>query len=272
MHRYVTVVLTLLPVGIWLGAFTSPLLAPPEREVTIRKVDLSDDGTQVIIYGKNFCLNPVVRLSTIELEIDSVDLDSPESIVADLPDNIDTAGYRLTVECGVNSRGTGMTDQFDVGGGEVTGASGPPGPPGLPGPRGPIGLTGDTGPAGDTGPTGATGATGPTGATGSTGSTGATGATGPSGVPNIQQATSACTPVLFTAAAQATADCPAGTELTGGGTIVSTLNTCAVPSMFAATDFQIILSGPFSTTQWGGGMRNNNVAGTLYFQVIAICA
>ncbi len=60
----------------------------------IRKADVSADETQLIISGRGFCLNPVVKLSTISLDVASVDLDSPQVIVANLPAHIDPAGYR----------------------------------------------------------------------------------------------------------------------------------------------------------------------------------
>lgn len=123
----------------------------------------------------------------------------------------------------------------DVKPGEIVGEQGPPGPPG---PQGEKGETGDTGPAGPPGPqgeqgeigpqgppgaqgeTGETGATGPAGPAGPQGETGATGATGPAGPTqslNVQQVQGTSILVFPNTVVTATANCPSGTLVTGGG-------------------------------------------------------
>ncbi len=105
------------------------------------------------------------------------------------------------------------------------GATGPTGAPGATGATGPSGARGPTG-RGATGPTGvpgATGATGPSGARGPTGAgaTGPTGPPGPAGFPG--SVIIAGTPVTTAPnpapgqKASATASCPPGSSLLGGG-------------------------------------------------------
>ncbi len=77
-----------------LSALAEPT-AGSAGEPIIRKVGISDDETQMLIYARNLCANPVVMLSTIELEVDICRLGSPQLIIADLPEHIDPAGYRL---------------------------------------------------------------------------------------------------------------------------------------------------------------------------------
>jgi hypothetical protein len=110
----------------------------------------------MFIYGRNFCPDPVVQLSTISLDVDSVDLSNPQRIVADLPNDLDPAGYRLSVDCSVDSRvkrpKARLFNSVFIGGDMVVAKSLQI--------TGPIGLTGLTGPTGSPGATGATGATG----------------------------------------------------------------------------------------------------------------
>ena len=74
-HLLLLIPLLLLAVAVAPTSVVAQTGAP-----LIRKADVSDDETQLLIFGKNFCLNPVVKLSTIELEVVSVDLGGPEVI------------------------------------------------------------------------------------------------------------------------------------------------------------------------------------------------
>jgi hypothetical protein len=112
----------------------------------------------------------------------------------------------------------------------VTGARGPAGPRGEVGPSGPAGVqgprgetgaagvAGSPGPAGPVGPTGAAGPPGPTGAAGPPGPTGAAGPPGPSDS-LVTAPVSASTPfnAPLGTVATATATCPAGKKILGGG-------------------------------------------------------
>jgi hypothetical protein len=126
----------------------------------------------------------------------------------------------------VNFAGTGTACQGST---VVTGPQGPPGPPGPTGPAGPTGATGPQGPAGPAGPTGATGPTGPTGPQGIPGQPGVAGPAGPAGPAGagIQ------TQIIIAANApvpagvdivQASALCPPGEHITGGGYFTRQVN------------------------------------------------
>lgn len=139
---------------------------------------------------------------------------------------------------------------------------------GQPGQAGPQGATGERGPAGPTGATGATGATGPAGPAGPQGDPGAQGAPGPQGLqgdpgpqgdPGAQGAQGdpgpagsqlvTGTPVTSAANASrhtlvtATATCPAGKVVLGGGALVTTTANQKDRAQLAS-------SYPSSTTTW----------------------
>ena len=125
----------------------------------------------------------------------------------------------------VNFAGTGTACQGST---VVIGPQGPPGPPGPTGPAGPTGATGPQGPAGPAGPTGATGAIGPIGPTGPQGLTGAPGVPGPAGPagPTGPAGAGIQTQIIIgsnspvpagTGTVQASASCPPGEHITGGG-------------------------------------------------------
>lgn len=228
MKRYITTFLALLTMAVsllLLAQFELPVLAEAASgsagSPVIRRVDISDDETQMFIYGENFCRNPVAKLSIIKLDIDSVQLRDPELIVADLPDNLDPAGHRLSVECGVDSRGNRLLGYVFIGsGGAVLGDAGPPGPRGSRGADGADWADGadrPTGVTGATGPTGLTGATGPAGPTGAQGPAGANGAKGDPGVSNWERLESGVITVADGTIGTATQDCTVGKKLLGGG-------------------------------------------------------
>lgn len=136
----------------------------------------------------------------------------------------------------------------------VAGPQGPPGAQGATGVQGIQGVAGAQGPAGPTGPAGAKGATGltgregpvgPSGATGARGSAGATGASGTiaasiplSGTPVLSQVD----PPVGTAVT-ASAVCPLGDIVLGGGALVSAPGT-------AAKDVALRSSLPTNTNGW----------------------
>lgn len=272
------------------------------RQVGIRKVAADNVAATMTIYGRNFCLNPVVTLSTTVLEVLSVEVgaDRADAITVAMPANTPPAGYRLTVECGSNNKGASQTDSFDLGGGGAVGDVGPQGPRG---PAGPDGATGPAGPQGDTGAIGATGpagADGATGATGSAGADGATGATGPPGVAGATGATGAPGPqggqgfpgpqgaqgvpglagVEYSAGAcngplpslnstTYSASCSAGKTVIGGG-----VRTWATPGCTGGNSVlgTVSISEPIGTTSWRIGIFNENLFNDLYVQVVAVCA
>lgn len=113
------------------------------------------------------------------------------------------------------------------------GPVGPAGPPGAQGPAGPVGPAGAVGaqgepgpagppgaqgPAGPTGAQGAQGLPGPAGPAGATGTQGLTGAQGPAGSPGISAWQIVRGPTVTSSDVYtATADCPAGKKVLGGG-------------------------------------------------------
>ena len=130
-----------------------------------------------------------------------------------------------------------------------TGATGPQGPPGpqgvrgFPGPTGPQGPVGATGPAGAPGPKGATGPQGPAGPAGSGGS----GSALTSSVVQGTVESSAADPAIGTTVS-ATATCPSGRILLGGGTQVT---STPVPSAAGGTTTTTAKAGSTATPQSG---------------------
>jgi hypothetical protein len=124
--------------------------------------------------------------------------------------------YLLTLTVG--SGGSQRSDEFWV----TLGALGPQGPAGADGavgpqgPAGPAGATGQQGLAGPVGPQGMTGAQGPTGAAGAQGPMGPQGSTAPAGTPS----TVVVRVIRYWSEGDSfvtvTAECPAGSVLTGG--------------------------------------------------------
>jgi hypothetical protein len=131
----------------------------------------------------------------------------------------------------------------------VRGERGPAGPRGRMGPQGP---EGPTGPAGAAGPKGDAGPVGPPGPAGSTGPAGPTGPVGPAGPTDSQivEGTAVSTPfnapagTIFTA----TATCPAGKKVLGGGFQLSV----TITAQFARVDgMGSYPSGPSAWTASG---------------------
>ncbi len=213
---------------------------------TIRKVDVTDDETQILIYGKNFCANPVVKLSTITLDIDSVDLGGPELIVADLPENpLVPAGYRLSVDCGVNNRGNGLLGYVFV-------------------------SIGDIGPRGYPGASGADGKDGADGSDGATGAPGTAGATGAVGVSQWERLKGACLTVPIGAITSTVVTCTVGKKLLGGGYLKADSNACNV-DIGAAHTTTILSSGPTTDNAWRLSLFNQSGV-VVFYSAYAICA
>ena len=105
------------------------------------------------------------------------------------------------------------------------GSKGPEGAAGHQGSQGQAGAKGDTGSRGPAGPKGETGAKGDTGTTGPIGPAGAVGPQVPSGAGGTLTTTVVTSQdasgQALNSTAHATADCPTGTVLTGGGGTVS---------------------------------------------------
>jgi len=113
------------------------------------------------------------------------------------------------------------------------------------------------------GPTGGDGPTGPTGATGATGASGATGATGATGAPRSFSEVTA-NGSFSGNSASATATCPAGSTVVGGG-----ISGCRCTGLAVLAGLESAPSA--GTTAWTGVCRCNiNNNGTI--TVHAICA
>jgi hypothetical protein len=115
---------------------------------------------------------------------------------------------------------------------------------GPPGPRGPRGYAGPAGPQGPQGPPGAQGAQGPSGEVGAAGAQGAAGATGAQGGTRITfvltekvslciAGGAACSP------STATASCPAGYYVTGGGYILGAFDVILSSRADSATSWSV---------------------------------
>jgi hypothetical protein len=117
----------------------------------------------------------------------------------------------------VRDRSLAATDLSPATVAKLQGAKGPAGPQGPAGPVGPEGRQGPQGPAGQQGQQGQQGPQGPAGPAGATGPQGPAGPKGSSGVFDYQVVTSASVPIASGAVATATAYCPAGYALLGGG-------------------------------------------------------
>jgi collagen triple helix repeat protein len=163
---------------------------------------------------------------------------------------------------------------------KVTGARGPAGSRGAVGPMGAIGPAGGQGPRGETGtagpfgPAGSQGPAGPAGAQGPSGADGAPGPTGPQGPPGpsdsqVTAAVSATTPVSapLGTVATATATCPAGTKILGGGIQISV--SVAVQQSRVATRE----SYPSAADAWTGSIVITSalVGATATINTYAVC-
>ncbi|MCY7304009.1 MAG: collagen-like protein [Thermoleophilia bacterium] len=157
------------------------------------------------------------------------------------------------------------------------GPAGPQGTNGLqgtPGPQGPAGADGATGPSGATGPAGPSGASGPAGSQGQDGATGAQGPAGPQGLPGLLGGYQIVTGTPVTATdpdkklmIDATATCPGGTQVIGGG---ATITTTASENQVTVT-----ASYPTSSSTWTArGQTHKDVSGgeTVTVTAYAICA
>jgi Collagen triple helix repeat (20 copies) len=146
----------------------------------------------------------------------------------------------------------------------ATGAQGPQGPPGPQGQQGPQGATGQTGAQGQTGPqgpAGPTGATGPQGPAGPTGATGPQGPVGPAAATGYQQVVGTATATNSTSPETATASCPAGKIVVGGGGVLT-----------AGARAALTQSQPTSTTTWTvTAIEPTTVTDTWSLQAFALC-
>jgi hypothetical protein len=138
------------------------------------------------------------------------------------------------------------------------GPVGPAGPRGFPGPTGPQGPVGPAGAAGTKGAATSTGPAGPTGPTGPTGPAGPRGASGvaTSSVVDGTAVNSIADPSTGTTTS-ATASCPAGRVLLGGGgqvtrtTVTSTSSsTTATSTATSGTGVALFSSYPATARAW----------------------
>lgn len=158
------------------------------------------------------------------------------------------------------------------------GDTGATGPEGLQGPQGPTGPQGLTGPQGGTGPTGPAGPEGPQGQVGPKGDTGDTGPAGPAGPPGPNQelvTTSVRGPLLTippgpAQSGGASAFCPEGTVVTGGGMLMFTQ---ASGSTLISNLIQTGEMHPPSDGQgWDVHYSNRNTQSPAVISALAICA
>lgn len=206
----------------------------------IRKVDVAVDERHLLIFGRFFCPAPIVKLSTIRLEVVNVSLgNDPHLITARVPETLEPAGYRLRVDCWRQTDGNDFmepaTAEIFIGGGnELLGGRGPRGPAGPTGSAGPTGAEGPQGPAGPVGPAGPQG---PTGAVGAAGPIGPTGPVGADGVLGYEALLGPCEPVPGIAGRTLTHFCTIDKVALNGGIIVYSDAACSVPSPFTETLF-----------------------------------
>ena len=178
-------------------------------------------------------------------------------IVVNLPDNLAAGSYDLQVSVsngngGKNGAVTPHTADFDltIGTAGPAGAQGPQGIAGPAGPAGPAGAIGPQGPVGPVGPQGLTGLTGPAGAN------------GVSGYEIVSQTTLhvVMAPNYGTGA---TASCPAGKKLLGGGFSVG----------YFTGYYTTMSSGHQNDTTWLASLGNPTSAPIeVNLTVYAICA
>jgi hypothetical protein len=198
---------------------------PPFLKITGVLVDF--DNSQILISGLNLDngTTPFVTLgdSTYILSVCNSCYDD-KLIIAEYVDPIADGDYLLTVTTGPSQR---QTDTYDLTVGAV-GAMGPQGEPGPPGPQGEPGPPGEQGPQGEQGSQGEPGPPGeqgPQGEAGPAGPQGVPGTQGPAGPPGPQGEPGPPGPgpeIVYRTQAgvfSATAMCPAGYKVTGGGYI-----------------------------------------------------
>jgi Collagen triple helix repeat (20 copies) len=166
---------------------------------------------------------------------------------------------------------------------DTTGTPGAKGDAGPTGPPGSVGVKGDTGPAGQSGGDGATGPPGPAGAKGDTGPAGPSGQAGPDGAPGPagaqgppgptdSQVTAPATATTVLSAplgtvATATATCPAGKRIMGGGVTLSTSVANQLNRAAARENY------PSAPNAWTGTLVITSalVGSTATINVYAVC-
>jgi len=179
----------LFGLGIALAAVMVPLaMAQSDEsagEVSIESVVSDVANGTLTITGHNFCVNADVTLGGEALQVlDTTIADAADHVVTvSLPPELPAGGYKLAVDCGVDSQGESRRGTFDLDAGGAAGVVGPEGPPG---PDGAAGSQGPQGPQGSPGSQGPQGLPGGNGADGADGADGAEGPTGPPG-PGMSQ-------------------------------------------------------------------------------------
>ena len=227
---------------------------PVIRIVEITSYDASNKPTSLNIYGSNFGNSAsALSVSLADTPLTDVVLSAASNtqiISATIPSGNWLPGtYLLKVTVGNHK-----TTTFDI----TFGLQGPKGDTGATGPAGP---TGPTGPAGPAGPAGQQGVQGPTGANGSV-----------SGVQIIEATTTSSSSPGFGTTATATATCPSGKILLGGG---GSLTKFSSNNDRMSLQSSFPLSAPFSTTPTmfrAVGVANNNFSnGNFTVKAFAIC-
>ncbi len=152
------------------------------------------------------------------------------------------------------------------------GPQGPQGQTGATGPQGPVGATGPQGPQGETGATGPQGPAGPVGATGPQGPAGPQGPQGIPGMSGLQQIMGTPSTILKSTSGSATAGCPAGKSVIGGGFTTSVPAGSSALPVFMQVDSSfydsILMLWSVSGTNAASGGGNRSLVLTAY----AVCA
>jgi len=244
--------LILLTVLFGVGAARAATSTDPViRIVEITSYDASNKPTSLNIYGSNFGNSAsALSVSLADTPLTDVVLSAASNtqiISATIPSGNWLPGtYLLKVTVG-NNKTTTSDITF-----------------GIQGPKGDTGETGPQGPVGPIGPKGDTGAVGPRGPAGANGSV--------SGVQIIEATTTSSNSPRAGTTATATATCPSGTILLGGGGSLTKFSSNN-DSMSLQSSFP--LSAPFSNTptmfRAVGVADNDFFNGNFTVKAFAIC-
>lgn len=256
---------TALAIITLLFAPLTGLAAPPGGHLNVDSVAVDLDAGTLTITGTDLDFGGALEVTLAQFPpLLIIGIPTDTEIVTNLPPAIDAGDYLLTV-----SRGNGQSenDEYDL----TIGAVGPEGPQGKPGVQGDVGPKGDKGDQGDPGiqgvkgdqgDQGIQGVKGDQGPQGVAGANGVNGGQGPQGVPGISGYVRVLSPqvgISSSGQSRATATCPAGKKVLGGGHLTSSALVFAFDSW------------PETDSTWTILMRN--IGGSSHWiQAWAVCA